>query len=126
MPLKPDILLLTHPTAFPVPRPAANVIIKNFPVPRAIRRATSLFPTAARQGAPAGLLLPTVTPARSFAASVQPRAVCLVIRQPIPMSANAAVKAARAGAGKSHRNMPEIRFAANVANYPVIRLMLRG
>ena len=54
------------------------------------------------------------------------KAVCLVIRQPIPMSANAAVKAAKAGAGKSHRNMPEIRFAANVANYPVIRLILRG
>ena len=126
MPIKPDILLLTHPTAFPVPRPAANVIIKNFPVPRAIRQTISPLIIAAQQGAPAGLLLPTVTQGKRNAASVRPRIVCLVIRRHIPMSANAAVKAAKAGAGKSHRNMPEIRFAANVANYPVIRLMLRG
>ena len=105
---------------------AANVIIENFPVLRVIRRATSLFPTAARQGAPAGLLLPKATPARSFAASVRLRPVCLVIRRHIPMSANAEVKAAKAGAGKSHRSTREIRFAANVANYPVIRLILRG
>ena len=84
------------------------------------------FLTAARRGAPAGPLLPMVTQGKRNAASVRPRVVCLVIRRHIPMSANAEVKAAKAGAGKSHRSMREIRFAANVANYPVIRLMLRG
>ena len=110
----------------PAERNAANAIIRRFLVPRVIRQATSLFLTAARQGAPAGLLLPTATPARSFAVSVRPRVVCLVIRRHIPMSANAGVKVAKAGAGKSHRSMQEIRFAANAPTFPVIRLILRG
>ena len=106
---------------------AANVITKNFPVPRAIRRATSLFPTAARQGAPAGPLLPMVTQGKRNAAGVilNRHPTVRAKLRPFPAVAH---RAAKVGSSVHPRPvvMRAIRLITIAVPYPVIRLILRG